>query len=70
MLVLLHLLEAADGSHTRDGVGRRADFPYIRHQAFGGYVAIIVMLTWTGRGYLKQVWLRMQRREVRAGRFR
>lgn len=39
-----------------DGV---ADFPYIRHQAFGGYVAIILMLTWTSRGYLRQVWLRV-----------
>jgi len=35
------------------------DFPYIRHQAFGGYVAVILMLTWSGRGYLKQVWLRI-----------
>lgn len=34
-------------------------FPFIRHQAFGGYVAIILMLTWTGKGYLKQVWLRI-----------
>lgn len=34
-------------------------FPFIRHQAFGGYVAIILMLTWTGRGYLKQVWLKI-----------
>ncbi len=36
------------------------DFPYVRHQAFGGYVAILVMLTWTSRNYLKQVWLRIQ----------
>ena len=35
-------------------------FPFIRHQAFGGYVAIILMLTWTGKGYLKQVWLRIK----------
>lgn len=35
------------------------DFPYIRHQAFGGYVAILVMLTWTGRSYLKQLWLKL-----------
>lgn len=35
------------------------DFPYIRHQAFGGYVAIILVLTWTSRGYLKQIWLRL-----------
>lgn len=36
------------------------DFPYIRHQAFGGYVAIVLMLAWTSRGYLKQVWLRLK----------
>lgn len=35
------------------------DFPYVRHQAFGGYVAIILTLAWTGRNYLKQVWLRL-----------
>lgn len=34
------------------------DFPYIRHQAFGGYVAIILMLVWTSRNYLRQVWRR------------
>lgn len=39
------------------------DFPYVRHQAFGGYVAILVMLTWTSRGYLKQVWLKLRGRE-------
>jgi hypothetical protein len=39
------------------------DFPYVRHQAFGGYVAILVMLTWTSRGYLKQVWLKLRDRK-------
>ncbi len=39
------------------------DFPYVRHQAFGGYVAIILTLAWTGRAYLKQVWLRVAGRE-------
>jgi hypothetical protein len=39
------------------------DFPYVRHQAFGGYVAILVMLTWTSRGYLKQVWLKLCERK-------
>ncbi len=38
-------------------------FPFIKHQAFGGYVAIILMLTWTGKGYLKQVWLRIKGEE-------
>lgn len=32
------------------------DFPFIREQAFGGYMAILVFLTWTARGYLKAVW--------------
>ncbi len=35
------------------------NFPFIRHQAFGGYVGIILMLSWSGKGYLKQVWLRI-----------
>ena len=39
-----------------DGV---PDFPHVRHQAFGGYVAIIVMMAYASRGYLKQVWLRL-----------
>jgi len=39
------------------------DFPYIRHQAFGGYVAIILMLAWTSRNYLKQVWLKLMERK-------
>lgn len=39
------------------------DFPYIRHQAFGGYMAIILTLAWTSRGYLKQVWLRIVNRK-------
>ena len=33
--------------------------PYIRHQTFGGLLAIILTLTWASRGYLKQVWLRV-----------
>lgn len=32
--------------------------PYIRHQTMGGLLAIILTLTWSSRGYLKQVWLR------------
>jgi hypothetical protein len=36
------------------------DFPYVRHQAFGGYAAIILMLAWTSRNYLRQVWLRLR----------
>jgi len=31
--------------------------PYIRHQTFGGLLAIILSLMWAGRGYLRQVWL-------------
>jgi hypothetical protein len=36
------------------------EFPYIRHQCFGGYIAIILMLLWTSRGYLRQLWLRVK----------
>lgn len=32
-------------------------FPFVKQQAFGGYMAVLVMLTWTARGYLKQMWL-------------
>jgi hypothetical protein len=32
------------------------DFPFIREQAFGGYIAILVFMGWTARGYLKAVW--------------
>ena len=35
-------------------------FPYDRFQVFGGFVAIILTLTWTSRGYLKQVWLKVR----------
>ena len=35
------------------------DAPYIRHQEFGGAMALVVVLLWTSRGYLKQVWLRI-----------
>ena len=34
------------------------DAPYIRHQTFGGLMAMLLALTWASRGYLKQVWLR------------
>ena len=33
--------------------------PHIRHQAFGGVAAIVLVLLWSSRGYLKQVWLRI-----------
>ena len=33
--------------------------PHIRYQAFGGVVAIVLVLLWSSRGYLKQVWLRI-----------
>ncbi len=32
--------------------------PYIREQEFGGAVALVLMLAWSSRGYLKQVWRR------------
>ena len=38
-------------------------FPFIKQQAFGGYMAVLLMLSWTGRGYLKQMWRRIIGRE-------
>lgn len=35
------------------------EFPFIKQQTFGGYAAVLVMLVWSGRGYLKQVWLKI-----------
>jgi hypothetical protein len=35
------------------------DFPFIREQAFGGYLAILVFLMWNGRSYFRQVWKRV-----------
>ncbi len=45
------------------GMDTVPDFPFQRHQMFGGYVAIIFMMVWTSRGYLKQVYLRIMGRE-------
>lgn len=39
------------------------DAPYIRQQEFGGAVALVVMLAWSSRGYLRQVWRRAMNRE-------
>ena len=35
-------------------------FPYPKHQQFGGYISITILLIWSSRSYLKQVWLRIQ----------
>jgi hypothetical protein len=35
------------------------DFPFVKEQAFGGYMAILLFLMWTGRGYLREVWKRV-----------
>lgn len=32
------------------------EFPFIREQCFGGYMAILVFLVYAGRHYLRQVW--------------
>jgi hypothetical protein len=32
------------------------DFPFVKEQAFGGYMAILLFLLWTGRHYLRDVW--------------
>lgn len=35
------------------------DFPFVREQAFGGYIAILVFLLWNGRSYFSQMWKRI-----------
>ena len=35
------------------------EFPFVREQCFGGYMAILVFLLYAGRHNLKQVWLRI-----------
>ena len=37
------------------------DFPSISYQEYGGVLAIAVMLVWSSRGYLRQVWQRILR---------
>lgn len=34
------------------------DMPYIRHQSFGGAIAILAMLVYTSRSFFRQVWRR------------
>jgi hypothetical protein len=31
------------------------DFPFVREQAFGGYIAILVFMVWNGRNYFKEM---------------
>ena len=35
------------------------DMVYAKEQAFGGLLAIVVTMAWAGKGYLKQVWLKV-----------
>jgi hypothetical protein len=35
------------------------DFPFVREQSFGGYMAILVFVFWNGRNYFRQVWKRI-----------
>ncbi|MES2458947.1 MAG: DUF6785 family protein [Armatimonadota bacterium] len=35
------------------------DFPFVREQSFGGYMAILVFVFWNGRSYFRQVWKRI-----------
>nr|WP_309691055.1 DUF6785 family protein [Armatimonas sp.] len=35
------------------------DFPFVREQAFGGYIALLVFLLWNGRSYFAQMWKRI-----------
>lgn len=35
------------------------DFPFVREQAFGGYIAILAFMVWNGRNYFRQMWNRI-----------
>ena len=35
------------------------DFPFVREQAFGGYIAILVFMVWNGRNYFREMWKRI-----------
>ena len=35
------------------------DFPFVREQSYGGFLAILVFMCWNGRHYFKQVWERI-----------
>lgn len=35
------------------------DFPFVREQSFGGYIAILIFMFWNGRHYFAQVWERI-----------
>jgi len=35
------------------------DFPFVREQAFGGYLAILAFMAWNGRNYFREVWKRI-----------
>lgn len=41
-------------------------FPFVREQGYGGYLAIIVILAWNGRGYIASVFRRAFGREKEA----
>ena len=32
------------------------DFPFVKEQAFGGYMAILLFLAWIGRGTIREMW--------------
>jgi hypothetical protein len=36
------------------------DFPFVREQSFGGYMAVLAFMLWNGRNYFKQVWKTVQ----------
>ncbi len=35
------------------------DFPFVREQAFGGYITILVFMVWNGRNYFREMWKRI-----------
>jgi len=44
---------------SANGWDANPQFPYLRQQGLGGYMGLVAALVWAGRGYLKQVWLRI-----------
>ncbi len=38
------------------GLDKTPEFPYMKEQSFGGYIAILGFSLWAARGYLRDVW--------------
>ena len=38
------------------GLNKTPEFPYMKEQSFGGYIALLFFSLWAARGYLRDVW--------------